>query len=95
MNRLKKFLKEYYGLVPVAGGMALAGIAGMAAYSVGFAQDISRQIQYITSTGDVFGGIISLYESASSTAGKCVAPAFVAGQFMTYRLKKSLISLFK
>ena len=92
---LKKFLKEYYGLIPVTGGLTLAGLAGTTAYSIGLIQNISKEIQYISSTGDIIGGIVSLYDFASSVAGKYVLPGFVAGQLITYKFKKAVVSAFK
>jgi hypothetical protein len=92
---IKKFLKEYYGLVPVIGGTLVAGAVGVIAYSVGMAQDISKEAQYISSSNDVLGGILSLYNNASLICGKYVMPGFVAGQALTYKFKKNLISFLK
>lgn len=92
---LKKFLKEYYGLVPILGGTVIAGTAGLIAYSVGFAQDLTKEIQYISTTQDIWGGVLSLYDNGSSIAGKYVIPGFIAGQALTYKLKKALFSFFK
>lgn len=92
---LKKFLKEYYGLVPILGGAVIAGTAGVIAYTVGFAQDLTREIQYISNTQDVLGGLFSLYDNASSVAGKYVIPGFIAGQALTYKLKRAIFSFFK
>ncbi|HKZ45705.1 MAG TPA: hypothetical protein VJ343_03295 [archaeon] len=92
---LKKFLKEYNSLIPIVGGTIIAGAVGIAAYTIGFAQDISKEIQYISNTKDVLGGIWALYETASSVCGKYVIPGFVAGQALTYKLKKTIISVFR
>ena len=92
---LKKFLKEYYGLIPVVGGTVIAGAVGVVAYSVGFAQDIAKEIQYISTTQDFWGGFWLLYNNASSVCGKYVIPGFIAGQALTYKLKKSVTSFFK
>jgi len=92
---LKKFIKEYYGLIPVVGGTVIAGAVGVVAYSVGFAQDIAKEIQYISTTQDFWGGFWSLYSNASSVCGKYVIPGFIAGQALTYKLKKSVTSFFK
>lgn len=92
---LKKFLKEYYGLIPILGGTVIAGTAGIIAYTVGSAQEITKQIEYITTTQDVWGGISALYESASSLGGKYIIPGFFAGQALTYKLKKAIFSFLK
>lgn len=82
-------------MIPVLGGVVVAGATGILAYSVGFAQDIAKEIQYISTTQDFWGGIWSLYNNASAVCGKCVIPGFIAGQFLTYKLKKSVTSFFK
>ena len=92
---LKKIIKEYYGVIPVVGGTVVAGAVGIVAYSAGFAQDFLKEIQYISTTQDFWGGISSLYNNASVVCGKYVIPGFIAGQALTYRLKKSITSLFK
>jgi len=95
LGRLKKFLKEYYGLVPTLGGTIVAGSVGVVAYSVGFAKDFSKELQYILATQDVWGGISSLYNYASSVGGKYIIPAFFIGQVLSYKLKKSVTSFFE
>jgi hypothetical protein len=92
---LRKFLKEYYGLIPVVGGTIIAGAVGVVAYSVGLAQDFSKEVQYISSTNDVIGGVFTLYNNASAVCGRYIMPGFLAGQFLTYKFKKSLTSFFK
>lgn len=91
---VKKFLREYYGLIPMLGGTLVAGATGIIAYSIGFAQGLTKEIQYITTTQDL-ERILTLYEYGSSVAGKYILPGFVVGQALTYKLKKSLLSIFE
>ena len=82
--KIRKFLGEYYGLIPTLGGVAVAGVTGLVAYSIGLAHGI-------------YDGqsISSLYTYASSISRKFVLPGFLVGQFLTYKLKKAIFSIFK
>lgn len=84
LQKIKNFLKEYYGLIPTLGGVAVAGATGLLTYSISTAYGLYNGTD-----------ISSLYSYASSVSGKFVIPSFLVGQFLTYRLKKSLTSLFK
>ena len=92
---LKKFLKEYYGILPVVGGTVIAGAVGVVAYTIGSAQELTNQIEYIVTTQDIWGGLSVLCDSGSALAGKYIIPGFVAGQVLTYKLKKTLFSFLK
>lgn len=91
---IKKFLKEYYGVIPVLGGTVVAGVTGIIAYSIGVAQGLTKEIQYILTTQDL-ERLFTLYEYGSSVAGKYIVPGFIVGQALTYKLKKSLFSIFE
>jgi hypothetical protein len=83
-QKIKKFLSEYFGLVPTLGGVAVAGAAGIVTYSIGMAYGLYNGVE-----------VSSLYSYASTISGKFVIPSFLVGQFLTYRLKKSIFSVFK
>jgi len=91
---IRKFLREYYGVIPVLGGTVVAGVTGIIAYSIGVAQGLTKEVQYILTTQDV-GRFLVLYEYGSSVAGKYIVPGFMVGQALTYKLKKSLFSIFE
>lgn len=92
---IKKILKEYYGPAPIIGGTMVAGVAGIIAYSVGAIKNLPDNILYVINTGDLVGGIFSLYEKAGNVCGKYVVPGFVAGQFLFYKFGKMLKNVFK
>ena len=92
---LKKILKEYYGLVPVLGGTVIAGAVGVVAYTIGSAQELTNQIEYIITTQDIWGGLSALCDSGSALAGRYIIPGFIAGQILTYKLKKAIFSFLK
>jgi hypothetical protein len=83
-QKTKKFLGEYFGLIPTLGGIVVAGAAGIVTYAIGIAHGIYNGVE-----------ISSLYNYASAFPGKILPPAFLVGQFLTYRLKKSIVSIFK
>ncbi|HDM05711.1 MAG TPA: hypothetical protein ENG34_00350 [Candidatus Aenigmarchaeota archaeon] len=84
-----KKIKEYNGIVPIAGGLLTSGVAGVVAFTVGGIQGASDAINYFYKTRDLVGAITTVYSRASSLAGMYVPPAFIGGQFVTYKFKKA------
>jgi hypothetical protein len=93
-NRIVKFIKEYNGLVPVLGGLIVSGAAGVIAFAVGSAQSASDSFRYLTQTGDFLGTIGMFYQKGSELAGKYALAGYVGGQFVSYKLKKTVSNFF-
>lgn len=89
------FLRDYFGLLPLLGGTITAGVVGGAAFAIGLACDASKTAAQVMGGVNPVDAINSLYNSAGNLAGQYVMPAGVAGQFLTYRFKKSISNFFK
>ncbi len=83
-NRTKKFLKEYFGIIPTLSGFLIAGVAGTITQVIGTIYSISE--------GACFSSALAY---GSDLAGKVIAPGFIAGQFTGYKIKKMITSFFK
>ena len=92
---IKKFLKEYFGAIPVSGGLLTAGLVGTTAFIISLAASSSQGLTYLTNGENPVDVIASLYQQASDAAGKYMMPGAFAGQLLTYKFKKSVESWFK
>jgi len=92
---VKKFLKEYFGVIPMSGGMLTAGIVGTTVFLISVVAGSSQGLNYMINGKNPVDVITSLYQQASNVAGQYAIPGAAAGQFLTYRFKKSVTSVFK
>lgn len=92
---VKKFLREYFGVIPVSGGLLTAGLVGTTAFIISLVAGSSQGLSYIASGENPVDVIASLYQQASGVAGKYMMPGAFAGQLLTYKFKKSIESWFK
>lgn len=93
-NKIVKFIKDYNSLVPVLGGLIVSGAAGVIAFAVGSAQSAGDSFRYFSQTGDFLGTVGMFYQRGSELAGKYALAGYVGGQFVTYKLKKSVSNFF-
>jgi hypothetical protein len=94
-RKIRKFLKEYFGPLPILGGTFTAGVVGTAAFLITLISGFSKGIPYVLNGSNPVDLIGSIYQQAGVTAGQLVMPAYAAGQFLTYRMKKSILSVFQ
>ena len=92
---IKKFLREYFGLIPLTGGLLTAGAVGSAAFLISLLSGTSQELTYVINGKDAVDAISILYQKAGETAGHYIMPSAAVGQFLTYRFKKSVTSFFK
>jgi hypothetical protein len=90
-----KFPREYFGLIPLTGAAITAGAVGGAAFLITLASEISKQAYYIGNGGSIVDAISAMYQHAGNVAGQWIMPAGAVGQFLAYRFKKSVLSIFK
>jgi len=93
--RKSSFLKDYFGVVPLVGATLTAGAVGGVAFAIGLASDVSKTAAQIMAGANAVDAINSLYQSAGNLAGQYFMPAGAAGQFLTYKFKRSITSFFK
>ncbi|OYT41674.1 MAG: hypothetical protein B6U78_02665 [Candidatus Aenigmarchaeota archaeon ex4484_224] len=89
-SRIKNFLKEYNGLIPVFGGIVTSGVVTLVAFGIGAAEHLQKMIEYGMTTQDWGYALKYVYEKGSELAGYYAAPAYLAGQLITYKFKKSV-----
>jgi len=94
-RKSNSFLRDYFGFLPLLGGTLTAGVVGGAAFAIGLAYDASKTAAQIMGGANAVDAINSLYQTAGNLAGQYVMPAGAAGQFFTYKFKKSITSFFK
>lgn len=92
---VKKFLREYFGIIPVSGGLLTAGLVGTTTFLISIVAGSSQGLNYVVNGKNPADVIASLYQQAGDVAGMYMMPSAVAGQLLTYKLKKSITSLFK
>ena len=90
---LGKFLKDYFGLLPIVGGMFTSGLTSTAVFLIALLYNLSKGYpQLFTGNWDY---VSIAYKKAGEIAGQWILPSYAAGQFLTYRMKKTITSLFK
>ena len=89
-TKVKGFLKEYNGLVPIAGGIFTAGAVSVVAFVIGSFEHLQRMVEYGITTNDWGYAAKYLYEKGSELAGYYAFPGYLGGQFLTYKFKKAL-----
>jgi len=94
-ERRKNFLKDYFGFLPLIGATITAGAVGGAAFMISLASDSSKTAAQIIAGSNGIDAISSLYQHAGSVAGQYLMPAGGVGQFLTYKCKRSISSVFR
>jgi hypothetical protein len=99
---VKKFIKDYFGLFPMLGGVLGAGSVYLAAYGTSMAVDagstITKELSYLFNYGTLDGiglkeSIASIYSNAKSVSGQWGIGGAVGGQFLFYKFKTSIRKL--
>ena len=104
LDRLIDSVKGYFGPLPILSGLLGYGTAGMAAFTIyamytGSDSAInlltSRNVDLISLLYDIPETVAKIYTESRVFASHWSTPGFVLGQFLGYKLRKTVRSWFK
>lgn len=98
LSKCNGFIKDYFGLIPITGGIITTGAVYVISYAIGTINALGHEsIALNGNPSDIlyqlYGYGVNIGKYGERLAGEWAKAGFVGGQLLTYTLKKRLKSL--